>query len=98
MNPSQFPLFDAHMHFSREHVDAVLAGAEECGVIGGLNIWVGGMYHADYAEYLADSRRRELRQIVNFWWPDWTREKVYAPRLCHQGPPRTNVPPLPRRQ
>jgi hypothetical protein len=70
--PSQLPLFDAHMHFSREHVDAILAGAEECGVIGGLNIWVGGMYQADYDAYLAECRCRDLRHIVNFWWPDWT--------------------------
>lgn len=73
-----FPIFDAHLHFSQGHLDEILASYEECGVRAGVNLWgaAGGkfnfMYHGDYEEFLKICRKRGLeKRFVNYYWPNY---------------------------
>lgn len=76
-----FPMFDGHMHFSQAYLDEALASYDECGVIGGINLWGSayGIYDAytypfDYLEFLKLCNTKNLgNRFVQFCWPDWNR-------------------------
>ena len=86
MAENMFPIFDAHMHHSLVQLDEVVASYQECGVIGGINLWWGGIYRADFGDYLRGLRKRNLRNIVPFYWPDWSQfpqdPSRFVSRLC----------------
>ena len=71
-----FPLFDAHLHFSQAYLDQGLASLSQCGIRGGINlggIHLGYATHSlDFAELLHLLRVRTNGRMVSFYWPDWT--------------------------
>ncbi len=77
MNSAEdFPLFDAHLHFSQAYLEQGLASLDQCGVKGGINLWAAGLgyvtYSFDFAEFLQLLRARTNGRFVSFYWPDWT--------------------------
>ena len=66
MNDLSFPLFDGHMHWSQTHIEESMASFNECGVIGGINLWAAAsaqynsVFKSDYAEFLHIYRDRGL--------------------------------------
>lgn len=94
-NTGSFPLFDGHMHYCLPFLDEYMASYNECGVIGGINLWGGaaahynGMYyyHGDYAQFLTACRDKGLfYRFAQFYWPNWmdfgADPANFVPRLC----------------
>ncbi|MEI7904185.1 MAG: amidohydrolase family protein [Candidatus Firestonebacteria bacterium] len=84
------PLFDGHMHFSHAYFDQILASYDECGIMGGVNLWAtayNGGYHSDYIEFLKECKKRRLnKRFVQFCWPNWTefgwQPQVFVKNTC----------------
>ena len=94
-NAYSFPLFDGHMHYCLPYLDEAMASYNECGVIGGINLWGGASaqynrmyyFHGDYAQFLRACRDRGLfYRFAQFYWPDWMEFGAdpgnFVPRLC----------------
>lgn len=86
----QFPLFDAHMHYSQAFLDQVLESIDEVGVRGGINLWGAGpslglCYH-DFEEFLDAVAARNRPTLLQFYWPDWRqfawRGEAFVTKLC----------------
>ncbi len=83
----QFPIFDAHTHFTQAYLDQVIACYTRCGVTGGL-VLHGTMdtRAVSFGEFLIELKQRNL---LSHWhpcyFPDWSefgwRPEVFIERL-----------------
>ena len=94
MPARDFPIFDAHLHFSQAYLDQILSSFDRCGVKGGISFWAAGVgcgtYLLDYAEFLQRLHARAGTRFVSFYWPDWTQfgwdSERFVATLCREMP------------
>ena len=81
----QFPIFDAHTHFSQAYLDQSLACYARCGVDAGIVIH--SMDHAlPFGEFLYELKQRHLlKRWIPCYWPNWSeygwRPEIFVERL-----------------
>lgn len=71
-----FPLFDAHTHYSLAYLPQVLKFLDDQNFVGCANFWGGyaqmGILYTHYEEFLLTMRELRRPSFVQVYWPDWT--------------------------
>ena len=86
MKIPNFPIFDAHMHFTTAYLDKALLSYKDCGVLAGINLSYPNIIGEQYEEFLKICRKKKLfKKFAQFYWPDWrvfgSRPEYYVKRL-----------------